>query len=275
MQGAMRYFKGLKPLSQLRDVDRKRVQLSAQAPGQVDFQEAEVVETDEGQGIGFKAGVSYVSVSSGEEKFVSLETLERGHWDQSSDIDRDSLVSLTYGKGTLDRLTRALSKLRLAVEIYDPVYETKPGQRVLVAVEAVLEDETVRRGIAKIAFNYLRYTTSGEFALRSAFDDIRNYIRNDTVPTRALVNRVGQIHLYGDHEEAAQRGGHTITLDMAPEGKEIIAFVEFFGAMTYKIRIGAFEDSVVPISAGHYFDYTEKQVFEMDAIRRPPELWIP
>lgn len=275
LQGAMRYFKGIKPLGQFRNVNQNRVRLSAQTPGQATFQEAEVIETPEGDGLALKPGITYRSVSTGKEQYVSLEGLERGEWKQSDDIDREASVTLSYRDANmLKRLQEALSRQKLAVEILGTVEETAIGQRVLVAIDAPLEDKLLYRAMAKIAFNYLAYTLGRDFALRPILDQARTFIREGS-SSDALVNRVDRLTIYGDREEATRREGHVIALDLTSDGNSIVGFVEFFRDLTYGVRLGTFKELAVPISAGHYFDITSMQVFKMDAVRRPPDLWFP
>jgi len=273
MQGAIRYFRGVKPLRRFRDVDQTRVKLSARPPGQFAFRRAEFVVIQEGEGLAFTPGISYRSVSSNKEQFVSLETLERGDWKKSDDIDRQQLVILSYSDDlVLERIQKALAKLKLGVEILDKIAETKAKQRVLVMVDAAVEDVLLYRAIAKIAFNYLAYTKGRDFALRSIFDQTRSFIRQAS-SANTLVRRTSLMNIHGDREEAARRRGHVVAVELAADNTTVVGFVEFFGVITYKVTLGMFGQLAIPISAGHYFDVVSKKVIQMDAIRL--SLWVP
>jgi len=275
MQGAIRYFRGVRPLKKFSDVDRERVKLSARAPGQENLRQAEFVETPEGEGLTFTPGITYQSISSNKEQFVSLEELEGSNWNESDDIDHEQLVILSYNDARiLERIKGALAKLKLRVEILDTIDETAVGQRILVVVDAVKEDILIYRAIAKIAFNYLAYTMSRDFALQPIFDRIRTFIHEDS-ETTTMVKRISPMKIFGDREEAARRRGHILGIELAADNATIRGFVEFFGVMTYEVTLGKFGQIAIPISAGHYFDVTSKQVIQMDAIRPPPGLWIP
>jgi len=275
MQGAIRYFRGVKPLKKFIDVDRERVKLSARAPGQANLREAEFIETPEGEGLIFAPGIAYWSVSSGKEQFVSLKALEQGNWNKSDDIDRQQLVVLSYHDvRILERIQRALAKLNLGVEILDTIDETKAGKRILVVVDAVREDVPIYRAIAKIAFNYLAYKMSRDFALQPIFDQTRAFIRQGSRAS-ILVRKIAPMRISGDREEAARRRGHIVAIELAADGTTIQGFVEFFGIITYKVTLGKFGQVAVPISAGHYFDVMSKRVIRMDAIRPVGGLWIP
>lgn len=174
----------------------------------------------------------------------------------------------------LERIQQALAKLKLGVEILDTIDKTEAGQRVLVVIDAVIEDVLLYRAIAKINFNYLAYKMSRDFVLQPIFDKTRAFIRQGSV-SNILVKKIPPMKIFGDREEAARRRGHVIAIELAADGTTIEGFVEFFGVMTYKVTLGRFGQLAIPISAGHYFDVMSKQVIPMDAIRPPPELWIP
>jgi len=276
MQGAIRYLRGIKSLQKFRDVDKKRVKLSARAPGEPTLRQAEFVKTPEGEGLAFTPGIDYHSISSNKEQFVSLESLERGSWNESDDIDRQYPVILSYrGEAqVLERIQQALAKLKLGIEILGTISKTEAGQRVLVVVDAVIEDVLIYRAIAKIAFNYLTYKMGRDFALQPIFNRIRAFIRYGSVST-ILVKKRPRMKISGDCEEAARRRGHIVAIELAEDSTTIVGFVEFFGVMTYKVTLGRFGQLAIPISAGHYFDVKYKQILQMDAIRPSHGLWIP
>lgn len=275
LQGAVRYFRGIKPLRRFRDVDQKRVKLSARAPSQPTLRQAEFVGTPEGEGLAFTPGISYQSIFSNTKQFISLETLERGGWKKSDDIDRQHPVILSYSDAhVLERIQQALAQLKLGVEILDTIDKTEAGQRVLVVVDAVIEDLLLYRAIAKIAFNYLAYTIGRDFALRPIFDRTRAFIRQGS-SSNTFVRKRSPINIFGDRDEAARRRGHIIALELAADGTTVVGFVEFFGVITYSVTLGMFGQLAIPISSGHYFDIVSTKVIPMDAIRPPPDLWIP
>ena len=275
MQGAIRYFRGVRPLKKFSDVDGERVKLSARAPGQENLRQAEFVETPEGEGLAFTPGITYQSISSNKEKFVSLQELEGGKWNESDDIDREQLVMLSHrDAGSLERIRQAFAKLELRVEVLDTIDETEVGQRILVVVDAVKEDIVIYRAIAKVAFNYLAHIMGRDFALQPIFDQVRTFIHKGSGTTN-LVKKIDPMKIFGDSEEAARRRGHMLGIELAGDSNTIQGFVEFFGVMTYKVILGRFGQIAVPISAAHYLDVASKKVIRMDAIRPPPGLWIP
>ncbi len=276
MQGAIRYLRGIKPLRKFRDVDRERIKLSASTPGEPTLRQAEFVKTPDGEGLAFTPGISYQSISSNKEQFVSLEALERGNWNKSDDIDLQHPMILSYSGGAqvLERIQQALAKLKLGVEILDTINITDVGQRVRAVVDAVMEDVLLHRAIAKIAFNYLAYKIGRDFAIKPIFDNTRDFIRHGSTSTM-LVKKRSLMKISGDREEAKRRRGHIVAIELAADASTIVGFVEFFGVMTYTVTLGRFGELAIPISAGHYFDVISKQAIPMDAIRPLHKLWIP
>jgi len=275
MQGAIRYFRGIKPLRKFEDVNKKRVQLAARSKYDKDFREAEFVETPDGDGLAFTPGIIYVSVSTKKETFVSLKELESGSWKDMDDLDREELVTLSYrDDDTLHRIQQALKQLKLGVEILDSIEGAEAGEQVMVVVDAVIEDELMNRAVTKIAFNYLAYTMGRTFMERPIFNRVRDFIRHSSSSTN-IIERIRPTKLYGDTAEAARRKGHVITVDLSKDLATIIGNVEFFSTIAYQIKLGIFGQLTTPISAGHYYDIISNEVKTMDAIRPHPDLWFP
>lgn len=276
MQGAIRYFRGIKPLKEFRDVDQARIQVAARVPGKSDYRQAEFIKTPNGEGVAFTPGIYYWSISSKKEQFVSLEILEKGKWNKSNDIDRQHKVIVSYSDDPkiLERIKQSLAKLKLGIEILDIIEETKEGQRVTVVVDAIMEDIILNRAISKIAFNYLAYHMGRDFALKPILNNTRTFIRYGSESGK-LVKNISQMKIAGDSEEAKRRRGHIVAIELAADNTTIEGFVEFFGAMTYKVILGKFGQLAIPISSGHYFDIISKQTIQMNSTRSLAKLWIP
>jgi len=275
MQGAIRYFKGIKPLRKFEDVNKKRVQLAARTKYDKDFREAEIVETPDGDGLAFTPGITYISVSTKKETFVSLKKLESGSWKDTDDLNREELAILSYrDDDTLHRIQQELKQLKLGVEILESIGGAEKGERVIVVVDAVMEDELMNRAVTKIAFNYLAYIMGRTFMERPIFNRVRDFICHGSSSTN-IIKRIRPTKLYGDTAEAARRKGHVITVDLSKDLATIIGNVEFFSTIAYKIQLGMFEKVTIPISAGHYYDIVSNEAMKMDAIRPPLDLWFP
>ena len=279
-QGVVRYLSGQKPISELSKASRQRVhaQLDSDDPFKAD--DITFVKTDEGEGIALTPGIKYWS-SNNKWQFVSLTELESKNEALLDDLDRSQPVELIYTgkdekkcKGQLTRIKAALGRLKLGIDIdEESVEQLKPGEKLRIAID-VVEGDLTRRAVAKIGFNYLTKTQGREFALNEGFNEVREYIRFGKGSQRHFV-RLEQIPLYEGGKQARSRGGHTVLVDWAPSGTTVFGWVTLLQHISYKIDFGAYKGVLKPIGKGHYFDVTTKEVIEVQAIRNPPQLWLP
>jgi len=275
MQGAMRYFQSVKPLANFDQVIRERVKLAARTIYDRDFREAEFIKTPEGEGLAFTPGLVYFSKLEEKEIFVSLKALETGKYSDIQNLDSEQLVILSCrDEDTKNRIQEALKLYNKGIEVMDDIPGPQKGDKVLVAVDAIIEDDLVNRAIAKVAFNYLAYTQGKEFVERPMFNPIRSYIRKDS-STQKFVKRINPIKLFGDTQEARRRKGHVTTVDLSSDKRTVIGIVEFFITLAYQVNLGTYGNITIPISAGHYYDNISKEVKIMDAYRLPNDFWIP
>jgi hypothetical protein len=275
MQGAMRYLQNVKPLTNFDQSIRERVKLAARSKYDRDFREAEFVKTPEGEGLAFTPGLVYFSKLTGKEIFVSLKELETGKYSDIKNLDSEQPVILSCrDEDTKNRFQEALKLYNKGIEVMDDIPGPQKGEKVLVAVDAIMEDDLVNRAVAKVAFNYLAYTQGKEFVERPIFNPIRSYIHKGASKQK-FVKRINPIKLFGDTQEAKRRKGHVTLVDLSSDKRTMIGIIEFFSTLAYQVNLGAYENLTIPLSAGHYYDNISKEVKKMDSYRLPNDFWIP
>ncbi len=275
MQGAMRYFQDVRPLTNFDQVIRNRVRVAGRTKYDRDFREVEFVKTPEGEGPAFIPGLIYFSKSENIETFVSLKALESGECRDIQSLDSEQLMVMSYrDEDTLKRIQQALKLYNKGIEVLDAIPGPQEGEKVLVAVDAIMEDDLMNRAIAKIAFNYLAFTQGKEFVEHSIFNTIRSYIRNGS-STQKFVKKIQPIALFGDPQEAKRRKGHVTTVDLSRNKRTVIGRVEFFTTFAYQVTLGTYGKVAIPLSAGHYYDNISKEVKKMDSYRLPTDIWLP
>lgn len=124
-------------------------------------------------------------------------------------------------------------------------------------------DATIFRAIAKIAFNYVAYQHGRDFALRSDFDDIRNYIRYSAEPSWGpIVRTLHKPILFDDNQNCRQTNGHLITFDWDKAKTGLLVQLSLFNAITYCVMIcmnysGIWHDG---IRKGHHFNIDHRNI---------------
>jgi hypothetical protein len=275
LQGALRYLRGIKPLNKFADTNKTRITLKARGPNDSKFRDAEFVSDSEGTGLAFVPGLSFTSVSQKREIFISLQDLESAKWNEPTDINRLEPVTVSYASPEiLERIKFALAKLKLGLEILDDVSKIEARQGVLVAVDAIVDDVSLRRAIAKISFNYLAYIRGKEFALDVMFNDIRSFIiSNHPLPSPVTVNP--QIELHRDGIRKVRNLGYMVGLELAADNTTLVGFVQFNRLINYRVNLGSFPKLSIPISCAHLYEIPSMKVIQLTATRPLSKLWIP
>lgn len=128
-------------------------------------------------------------------------------------------------------------------------------------------DEVVRRTIAKIAFNYLAWTTKEfpDFVLRPQFDAIRRYIRYGIVPDWSPVQVQRRKLLVGDTDRYRQTDGHLLAVTWPAHLDEVRAHLSLFNQITYRITLARCSGYPIwfDVTAGHHFDWRNRVVEEL------------
>lgn len=121
-------------------------------------------------------------------------------------------------------------------------------------------DRTIRRAIAKIAFNYLAY----HFPALSSMDQfraIRRYVRFDEDPEESPVG-VSTKSILGGIPEAKQVVAHTLTVAWDGRAQQVIARISLFSWAQYRVVLSRSQFLVPPlcISSGHVYNPYGKQI---------------
>jgi hypothetical protein len=123
------------------------------------------------------------------------------------------------------------------------------------------------RQIAKIAFNFLANRTSGQFALREEFDDIRGYIRRGIMPRFVPVTIV-KVSPVGEDDGISRRTGrHEIVLSTNEVG-EVVCRVNLFSHLTYQVVLSQGSFLWYPLEDGRYLIW---EVCTLEGFRKEGE----
>ncbi len=140
------------------------------------------------------------------------------------------------------------------------------GNDVLVDFTYTI-NRTIRRCIAKYAFNYLAATTGGEFVLGRDFDVIRRFIRLSETPSFPLVIEEFRPILYDDSPTIRQTKGHLITVNWTGSGADLVAQVSIFNYLTYSVSLARqFEGLWRPVRKGSHFNIEKRLIEDLTGV---------
>jgi len=131
-------------------------------------------------------------------------------------------------------------------------------------------DKTIKRAIAKVAFNYFCYVAGREVSLMRPFDMIRGFVRNKTDEPYPLL-QISDIGILEDEQAADSRRrlGHVITVNWAADNKSIVCQVSILNYWSYAVCIARDVRSVVELSpSGHFFNLASREILELGCRRK-------
>jgi len=129
-------------------------------------------------------------------------------------------------------------------------------------------DNTIRRAIAKIAFNYITYCYAGVAAMEQ-FRAVREYIRFE-VPTDPNPVAIMTKPILGSTPVGTQILAHVITVRWNKRLRRVVAQVSLFGWLQYEVTLsrGGFIFPPVFVDSGHAFNPFAGQVSLLTRDRR-------
>lgn len=198
------------------------------------------------------------------DEIPSLEDLRKRGFSDSTprsifgvEVDSETLISVLVEKGISF----------CSGGNFDP---GPPPADILVEKNFTIDD-TVRRAITKIAFNYLAKMHGAQFALHPAFDGIRRFVRYGERPVLFLFDAVDDAILEGEPIEGHRLLGNLVTLDVAMDGASLFAQVSLLNMLTYRVLLAPDFEGERPSSfrRGHFFDVHGHRIYELGSREKP------
>lgn len=167
-----------------------------------------------------------------------------------------SIRAVGIGEG---ELSRRLAENGISFQHGGKVLEK--SKTLLSEVQGIIDD-TICRGAAKIAFNYLARWEGGEFVRQASFDPIRNFVRHGLQSPYSLV-KINQRPILTD-EGAKRRVGHLVTIAWAADRVSIVAQVSLLNLFTYSICLARnYDGERRKITRGHFFNVADGAILEL------------
>ena len=182
-------------------------------------------------------------------------------------IDRTADVAIfPSSEEVVERLIGALRKIGIEFERQGYIASPKFAQSdVGINVHGKI-DAVVKRCAAKIAFNYLAYTSGANFVRGDEFNTVRSYIRHGTTPDYSLIRVSDDPILADDLRHSRQTEGHLVTVNWTGDKRHIIAQLSLFNRVTYHVYLARnFQGFWREIRSGHHFDVGRRSIDELTA----------
>jgi HNH endonuclease len=199
---------------------------------------------------------------------LGFATSEAGpfDWYRVEDIPPADVVrsrDLTYciaGGLPLEDAAAILKSIGFDVPVGIPLDDPRDADGMVATTVVGRIDDTLRRAIAKIAFNYFAYHHR-DLAFLDHFRSIRRYIRFGEAPTPYPVT-VSTDPILGGLPKDTQVVGHIITTMWDHTAHQVVSQVSLYDWVQYRITLSASPFLVAPIfvDSGHLFNPYAKQI---------------
>lgn len=145
-------------------------------------------------------------------------------------------------------------------------------------------DKTIRRAMAKIAFNYFAYFHDIGILVNSCFGNIRNFVLNGNPEITMHVDNVPI--LIDEKNSGYGKEGHLLIIEQHPNGG-IFVKASLSNLFRYIIPISEHPDGIGELKTGfgHFFNFHNGKIIEIRntflvwppglVIPKPVELWVP
>lgn len=122
-------------------------------------------------------------------------------------------------------------------------------------------DTTIRRCVAKIAFNYLAYVLSEDVQLLLCedFDAVRGFVRHGTLAEHTIVAAIGSPRLTEESRRGSLVDGHMLEVGWS-KTESILCNLSIFNAMTYQVALCRnYQGLWFGLNSVHSFDLKTKE----------------
>lgn len=255
---------GVKPPETADKFLNKRMRATIKTAGPFQGGRVVVKPTEEKDGI-FPVLVPQVAFRrEGEEwQFIPEADLDQGSMPQ---LREGTLQIKIIGRGDdLSRLKQRLATLGVHFTETECLLGRAIADENPVLVEhEFFVDKTLRRAVAKIAFNYATKVLGAEIARHPDFDVIRRFVRFGDEPLLLVTAERGSV-LTG--AEAGTTKAHVCGLAWLDGQRDLLAIVSLFNQVTYGVRICHSEsDRWVWISSQHLFDPIKRIIMALPVV---------
>lgn len=135
--------------------------------------------------------------------------------------------------------------------------------------------DAIRRGVAKIAFNYLAYRQGGDLVRLPAFDPIRSFVRCGQEPDRPPVFTHTEMPFSSSAPDGYVPVVHWISLETHSDHRNLLGVVSLFGAITHTIILAEdYDGPWFDLPVAHLYNVKQMTATEVQPQRerwRPPD----
>ena len=194
--------------------------------------------------------------------FTKREALS-GAW-KNRDVDWRRGVRFYGDDASIDEMKSALAASGVALTRFRPIELHESGSEGVEVSQEFRITSEVRRGIAKIAFNYLAFRQKASYVLDRAFDPVREFIRHGTVEDDYFVNTTLDLPFQTNVPDGQRPVVHWVSLDSHESHHNLLGTVMLFGFLEHSVMLAeSFRGPWFDIPVAHLYNIKTLSVQEM------------
>jgi hypothetical protein len=274
----LRLTLGLKAPSEAHELRNRRVSVQLPESSSLGPLYLELATIDDGTQVGFvlTPQVRFAKKGGG---FVSIREAELATTDPRSipeiDVSRKDLFWSRQHVGAYERLKDALQRHGITFTPGKRYIPPGTAESIDLDISYTL-DAAVRRGIAKISFNYLTKVTAKDyptFVYRPEFDAIRDFILNGVGEMKQFVRPLPPVNHDFDARDRSGRHHYLVANWNSGGDEDIGGTVVLFSERAYTVRLARRPKGIwIDLRSAHDYDLERMDVTPITSARliRPP-----
>jgi hypothetical protein len=269
VEGLERYRAGVKRPGDISKFTSSTVTLRAHDAGEFTGAEIRIVSNESDTELRAEILPSAAIHEADGDEYVpfSQTAILDGSW-RSDRVDWRKGVKLFGQDEETARMRRALEQQGVTLASYRPLAPLDPERGVPELLQEYTVGTVVHRAVSKIAFNYLAYRFGRDLALLTAFDPIRDFVRNGTDPTLPPVHVSHDLPFRTDRPVESRPQVHFVAIDGHGSHRNLLGSVTLFSYHGYTVILA--EDFAGPwpeLPLAHLYNVKTMHVSELEPQR--------
>ena len=256
---------GLKSLAELHDLPHERLTFALADEGEWTGLRVALTAKDGTLIVTPVPQVRFCGRRGDKQIFVTQAELEELDESLLREIDPNGGIAIFAPSELIaGRFIQALARMGIQFEAKNDMPPPRIDEAEIEVEVRTKIDPIVKRCVAKIAFNYLAYTSGSAFAHSESFHAIRSFIREGQELGYPVIRVTDDPILANDFRHLRQTNGHLITVNWTRDNRHVIAQASLFNRFTYHVSLARLFSGVWrPIRSGHLSDIDSRSISEL------------
>jgi len=261
-EGLERYHWGVKEPADIAKFSFKSMDLRAQDLGEFTGARVELIAHDGSVRARPADGAAIHDLEGDDFTHFTIAEIVSGAWAQSP-VDWKRGLKLFGNDETTLMLREALERQGVVLKSWRPLSLPDPSGSIEVG-QTFSITSSMKRGIAKVAFNYLAFRRGGDFVRSESFDSIRQYIRYGAEPELEPIHSSFELPFRTNQPDNVKPVLHWLGLQAHENHRNLLGTVMLFGFMEHTVMLAQdFRGPWFDMPLAHLYNLKTKKASEV------------